>query len=79
MWLYKRSKTVFQNHKKKIERASKDKIIIKLELELNEVNAVMVALGQMPYAQVEQLVTKIRQQAIPQAQEAPKDALAVTK
>ena len=53
--------------------------MIKLELELNEVNAVLVALGQMPYAQVEQLVTKIRQQAIPQAQEAPKDALAVTK
>ena len=53
--------------------------MIKLELDLNEVNAVLVALGQMPYAQVEQLVAKIRQQAIPQAKETPQDTLAVTQ
>ena len=41
---------------------------IKLELDLNEVNGVLGALGQMPFAQVEPLVNKIRQQAIPQAQ-----------
>mgnify|MGYP003353052145 FL=1 len=41
---------------------------IKLELDLNELNGVLGALGQMPFAQVEPLVNKIRQQAIPQAQ-----------
>jgi hypothetical protein len=41
---------------------------IKLELSLEEVNGVLQALGQMPYAQVAPLVEKIRQQATPQVQ-----------
>ena len=41
---------------------------IKLELELLEVNGLMQALGQMPFAQVESLVNKIREQAVPQVQ-----------
>jgi len=40
---------------------------IKLELELNEVNGILGALGQMPFAQVEPIVNKIREQAVPQA------------
>ena len=43
--------------------------MIKIELELNDLNVVMQALGQMPYAQVEPLVKNIRQQAIPQVQQ----------
>lgn len=42
---------------------------IKLELEIPEVNTVLGALGQLPFAQVTDLVTKIREQAIPQVQE----------
>jgi hypothetical protein len=41
---------------------------IKLELELIEVNGIMQALGNMPFAQVEPLINKIREQAVPQAQ-----------
>lgn len=44
---------------------------MKLELDLNEVNGVLNALGQLPYAQVEGLITKIRTQAIPQLAEEP--------
>ena len=36
---------------------------MKLELTIQEVNAVMQALGNMPYAQVFELVRKIREQA----------------
>jgi len=39
---------------------------MKLELSVNEVNAILAALGQMPYAQVFELVQKIRQQAVEQ-------------
>jgi len=39
---------------------------IKLELTLDEVNAVLTAVGAMPYAQVSALIEKIREQAIPQ-------------
>ncbi len=39
---------------------------IKLELILDEVNGVLTALGQLPYAQVAPLVEKIRDQATPQ-------------
>jgi hypothetical protein len=39
---------------------------IKLELTLDEVNAVMGALGNMPYAQIAPLVEKIKEQAVPQ-------------
>lgn len=36
---------------------------MKLDLTLPEINAVMAALGNMPYAQVFELVQKIREQA----------------
>ena len=39
---------------------------MKLELTINEVNAIMQALGNMPYAQVFELIQKIREQAQPQ-------------
>lgn len=37
-----------------------------LNLTLEEVNAILVSLGQMPYVQVCQLVEKIKEQATPQ-------------
>ena len=40
--------------------------MIKLELTLDEVNGVLPALGNMPYAQVVALVENIKNQAIPQ-------------
>lgn len=46
---------------------------MKLDLSINEVNVIMQALGQLPYASVFELVTKIREQAqtqIVQQQEA---------
>ena len=39
---------------------------MKLELSVNEINVIMQALGNMPYAQVFELVQKIRDQAQPQ-------------
>lgn len=39
---------------------------IQIELELEEVNGVLVALGNLPYAQVQPLIDKIRDQVIPQ-------------
>jgi hypothetical protein len=36
---------------------------MKLDLTLPEINVIMQALGQMPYASVFELVTKIREQA----------------
>lgn len=42
--------------------------MINLNLDLNEVNGILSALGQMPYSQVKELVEKIQQQAIPQVQ-----------
>jgi len=36
---------------------------MKLDLTINEINAIMQALGNMPYAQVFELVQKIREQA----------------
>jgi len=48
---------------------------VKLELTLNEINVIMQALGQMSYASVFELVTKIREQAQAQlAQQEPSDA-----
>lgn len=41
---------------------------MKLELTLEEVNGILVALGNLPYAQVEALIGKIRTQVIPQVQ-----------
>ena len=45
--------------------------MIKLELTLDEVNGVLIALGKMPFAEVELLVAKIREQAVPQVQPVP--------
>jgi hypothetical protein len=42
--------------------------MITLELELDEVNVVLSALGQMPFVQVAGLVAKIQEQASPQVQ-----------
>ena len=42
--------------------------MITLELELAEVNGVLSALGQIPFAQVAGLVAKIQEQALPQVQ-----------
>ncbi len=36
---------------------------MKLDLTINEINTIMQALGQMPYASVFELVNKIREQA----------------
>ena len=41
---------------------------IQLNLTLEEVNVVLQALGQLPYAQISPLVEKVRQQAIPQVE-----------
>jgi len=41
---------------------------MKLDLTINEVNAIMQALGNMPYAQVFELIQKIREQAQPQVE-----------
>jgi hypothetical protein len=41
---------------------------MKLELTLDEVNGIMMALGNMPYVQVESLIDKIRTQVIQQVQ-----------
>lgn len=43
-----------------------DEVIIKFELSFDEANAVMFALGKLPYDQVAGLVDKLRQQAAPQ-------------
>ena len=42
--------------------------MIVLKLELNEVNIVLQALGQMPYIQVNSVIVKLQEQAGPQAQ-----------
>ena len=42
--------------------------MINLELALNDINIILQALGQAPYASVVELVDKIREQATPQAQ-----------
>ena len=52
-------------------------ITINLQLSLEEVNGVLQALGQLPYAQVSPLVEKIRAQATPQFEAAQAAAQAV--
>ena len=42
---------------------------IELKLTFAEVNGVLQALGQMPFAQVATLIQKIQQQAAPQVQD----------
>lgn len=44
--------------------------MIKLELEIAEVNAILEALGQRPFVAVAQVIQKIQQQAAPQVQAA---------
>ena len=50
--------------------------MLKLELEIVEVNAILNALGNMPFIQVQALIAKIQGQAAPQVEpeipEAPK-------
>jgi hypothetical protein len=43
--------------------------MVKLELDIAEVNGVLAALGQMPYVQVIDLVLKIQVQAQPQVEQ----------
>ena len=43
--------------------------MINLPFEINDINGILSALGQMPYVQVRELVEKIQQQAIPQIQQ----------
>lgn len=40
--------------------------ILKFEFSINEINAILNALGQQPYAQVAELINTIRVQAAPQ-------------
>ena len=44
--------------------------MIKLELDIAEVNGVLNALGQMPFVQVQALIVKIQGQAAPQVTKA---------
>ncbi len=46
---------------------------IQLQLNIDEVNGILEALGQMPYAKVHQLIGKIHQQASGQFQEAERE------
>jgi hypothetical protein len=48
--------------------------MIKLELEIAEVNGILNALGQMPFVQVQALIMKIQAQAAPQVQEEKKES-----
>jgi hypothetical protein len=52
---------------------------IRLDLNLEEINGVLQALGTMPYAQVSPLVDKIRAQATPQFEAAQAAAAAGTE
>lgn len=52
---------------------------IRLDLNLEEINGVLQALGNMPYAQVSPLVDKIRAQATPQFEAAQAAAAAGTE
>lgn len=47
--------------------------MINLELSIQEINLILQALGQAPYAQVAELVDKIKVQAIPQVEALPKE------
>jgi hypothetical protein len=42
--------------------------MIKLELSIEEVNGILMALGKAPYEMAQPLVDKIKQQAVPQVQ-----------
>jgi len=47
--------------------------MIKLELEVAEVNGILNALGQLPFVQVQALIAKIQGQAAPQVQPIPEE------
>ena len=40
--------------------------MIELKLELEEINGILISLGNMPYAQVQPLIEKVRSQVAPQ-------------
>jgi len=42
---------------------------MKLDLSLDEINKILGVLGRQPYQEVEQLIVKVRRQALPQLQE----------
>ncbi len=46
--------------------------MIELKLDLNEVNGILTALGNMPYVQVKDLIAKIQAQAQPQVEQEQK-------
>ena len=48
--------------------------MIKLELEIAEVNGILNALGNMPFIQVQALIAKVQAQAAPQVQEEKKES-----
>jgi len=48
--------------------------MVKLELTIDEVNAVLNALSQLPYAQVVNLIGNIREQAVKQVNQGKPDA-----
>ena len=48
--------------------------MIKLELEINEVNTILAVLGKHPFSEVVELISKIKQQGDPQAQVIAADA-----
>jgi hypothetical protein len=50
--------------------------MIKLELEINEVNTILAVLGKHPFSEVVELISKIKQQGDPQAQVIAADAAA---
>jgi len=43
--------------------------MIKLELSINEVNAILLALAKLPYETVAPLIDKVRDQSLPQVPE----------
>lgn len=50
--------------------------MINLDLSVQEINHILQALGQAPYAQVAELVEKIKGQAIPQVEAIPQEEVA---
>jgi len=48
--------------------------MIKLELEITEVNTILAVLGKHPFSEVVELISKIKQQGDPQAQAAAEAA-----
>ena len=51
--------------------------MINLNLTVQEINLILQALGQAPYAQVAELFEKIKVQAVPQVEALPKEEVEV--